>query len=74
VVQPTPATSAGGTNLKLAWPGQTGVDYIVETSTDLINWSPVTTVSATGAGGSNLEYNATIDPVADQHRFFRVSR
>ena len=74
VVQPTPATSAGGTNLKLAWPGQTGVDYIVETSTDLVNWSPVTTVSATGAGGSNLEYNATIDPVADQHRFFRVSR
>ena len=60
-------------SVKLQWPGQTGVDYLMQTSTDLINWSNVSTVSATGAGGSTLEYNATVDPATIPQQFFRIA-
>jgi acid phosphatase type 7 len=68
-VSPTQVTSGG---MKLVWPGQAGVDYVVESSDDLANWTPVTTYHASGTGGSMLEYNATIDTQVTQRMFFRV--
>lgn len=70
----TTVEQTGNGALKLQWPGQTGVDYIMQSSTDLINWQNVTTISATGAGGSTLQYNATVDPLNPQPQFFRIAR
>ena len=74
VVQPTPVTSSG---LHLSWPGQMGVTYVVETSTDLVTWEPVTNLTGAGSAGaptSTLEYDAPVDANVDAHRFYRVSR
>jgi hypothetical protein len=74
VVQPTPVTSNG---LHLSWPGQMGVTYVVETSTDLVTWEPVTNLTGAGTSGSptsTLEYDAPVNASVDSHRFYRVSR
>ncbi len=72
-VQPTQfsGTADTGYNMSLNWPGETGVDYYVETSTDLVTWSPVTTLTATGAAGSAMTYSVT-GSASDVRRFYRV--
>ena len=74
VVGPTQLSSNG---LHLSWPGQMGVTYIVETSTDLVNWVPVTNLTGAGSSGaptSTLVYDAPADSSVDRQRFYRVSR
>jgi hypothetical protein len=75
VVQPTAVggDSTNGYSVGLTWPGQTGVDYFVETSIDLTNWTQVQTLTATGSAGSVMTYTATSSP-GEPKRFYRVRR
>ena len=74
VVQPTQATSDG---LHLSWPAQMGVTYLVESSTDLVHWVPVSNLTGAGTSGaptSTLEYDGPAVSTVDPNRFYRVSR
>lgn len=75
-VQVTATTSTSqqpGGGLHLSWPAQTGVDYRIETSTDLSNWTPVATQTGSGSGASVMTYD--IQPTTgESRRFYRVRR
>ncbi|RYD66352.1 MAG: hypothetical protein EOP83_05270 [Verrucomicrobiaceae bacterium] len=55
--------------LKLVWSATPGASFIVESSTNFIDWEPVQSVTA--GDGHSAEYTATVGP---GHEFFRVRR
>jgi hypothetical protein len=63
VVQAVPQ----GTNLNLGWFGANGVSYQIQSSTDLINWTPY----GNPVTGTNGPINITIPPGASPQMFFR---
>jgi trimeric autotransporter adhesin len=70
VTAPTLTAGRDGTNLRITFFGVNGVSYRVETSTDLVTWSPMGggSGSATGSGQDvNLSFNGNTGL-----RFYRV--
>ena len=57
-----------GTSIILRWNGAEGISYEVQSSEDLVDWSPAATVEGEGAATS-----VTL-PQDDQYRFYRIVR
>ncbi len=57
--------------LQLSWPGETTLNYKVESSTDLLNWNSVQSVTATDGNIQLLSVPA--DPTTAAKQFFRVT-
>ena len=58
-------------NLLISWSAQSGVQYLIESSTDLITWEPFETVDT----GLFSSFNTSRPRVNDQFpaRFFRIA-
>ena len=57
-----------GAAFKLSGSGQTGASYILETSTNLTGWTPLTSLTATNGA---FEYDF-VPPDGDAQHFFRA--
>jgi fibronectin-binding autotransporter adhesin len=71
-IRPAPGVitpSLTGTNVQLEIPGIAGVNYIVEASTNLINWQAISTNTAGGNGISTFT-DSSVNQFSQ--RFFRV--
>jgi hypothetical protein len=70
VVQPVHFTSEGFSNsaFRLSFVGTTGSNYILEASTNFINWTPLSTNQATTNVFDVFDPQATNFP----HRFYRI--
>jgi hypothetical protein len=68
---PVVLTAAPWTNgqFTLQFPGVDGQDYVIETSTNLIDWTPIFTNQPTGGQFIYTDTNAT-----DPARFYRAKR
>ena len=62
---------ADAKTLQLSWPGETTVNYMVESSADLINWTSVQTVTALNANTQQISVSS--DPAVTPQNFFRVT-
>ncbi|MEK7950009.1 sulfatase-like hydrolase/transferase [Luteolibacter soli] len=65
----TSLSQPSANQLKLVWNATPGASFVVESSTNLVDWSPVQNVTA--GEGHSAEYIATVGP---DHEFFRVRR
>ncbi|WP_193213472.1 fibronectin type III domain-containing protein [Luteolibacter marinus] len=63
-------SSFDGSAMLLAWRSRAGVDYEIQSSTDLDEWEPVRTVRGTG---SLIEETVTADPEVLPKLYFRLS-
>jgi hypothetical protein len=57
-------------NVSLHWASEPGRTYQIETSSDLVNWSPV----ATGISSQGFDTTTSFPNPANDHAFFRVTR
>jgi hypothetical protein len=57
----------------LTWPERSGVDYVVETSNNLVGWTLVTTLTAQARAAARMGNALVVNP-DDSSRFFRVRR
>jgi uncharacterized repeat protein (TIGR03803 family) len=64
----TPQITSGKTNFTFLLSGPSGSNYVLQVSTDLLNWSPVSTSTIPVIGTINLT-NAITNY---NHRFYRV--
>ena len=67
-ISPTLDTSLSGTNLFLNWTGMNGVSYQIFSSTNLMDWQPLTETIAGTNGAMQFTIPATNQPM----EFFRV--
>ena len=68
VILSTPQVTAGKTNFTFQLSGPVGSNYVLQVSTNLLNWNPVSTSAIPGSGSINLT-NAITNY---NRRFFRV--
>ena len=70
LLQPLSFVSEGFTNqqFQMRFAGMTGTNYILEASTDLLNWAPISTNTAPTNFFNLVDPNATNFP----YRFYRV--